>query len=64
MINYLNNIRDLVNLADKRIKERTPPRKQGPGRPPTDPADIAETLLLQTCPESSNMLAEGFLLLF
>ncbi len=27
MINYLNNIRDLVNLADKRIKERTPPGK-------------------------------------
>ena len=64
MINYLNNIRDLVNLADKRIKERTPPRKRGPGRPPTDPADITKTLLLQTYLESSNRLAEGFLLLF
>jgi len=64
MINYLNNIRDLVNLADKRIKERTPPRKRGPGRPPTDPVDIAKTLLLQTYLESSNRLAEGFLLLF
>ncbi|PXF56655.1 MAG: hypothetical protein C4B59_16540 [Candidatus Methanogaster sp.] len=64
MINYLNNIRDLVNLSDKRIKERTSPRKRGPGRPPTDPADIAKTLLLQTYPESSNRLAEGFLLLF
>ena len=64
MINYLNNIRYLVNLADKRIKERTPPRKRGPGRPPTDPADIAKTLLLQTYLESSNRLAEGFLLLF
>ena len=64
MINYLNNIRDLVNLADKRIKERTPPRKRGPGRPPTDPADIAKTLLLQTYLESSNRVAEGFLLLF
>jgi len=64
MINYLNNIRDLVNLADKRIKERTPPRKRGPGRPPTDPANVAKTLLLQTYLESSNRLAEGFLLLF
>ena len=32
MANYLNNIRDLVEEADKRIKERTPPRKRGPGR--------------------------------
>ncbi|MEA1907221.1 MAG: hypothetical protein U9N12_09820 [Euryarchaeota archaeon] len=64
MINYLNNIRDLVDLAAKRIKERTPPRKRGPGRPPTDPADIAKTLLLQTYLESSNRVAEGFLLLF
>ena len=64
MINYLNNIRDLVDLADKRIKERTPPRKRGPGRPPTDPADVAKTLLLQTYTESSNRAAEGFLLLF
>jgi len=32
MANYLDNIRDLVEEADKRIKERTPPRKRGPGR--------------------------------
>ncbi|RZN39380.1 MAG: hypothetical protein EF813_04190 [Methanosarcinales archaeon] len=64
MANYLNNIRDLVNLTCKRIKERTPPRKRGPGRPSTDPADIAKTLLLQTYLESSNRVAEGFLLLF
>ena len=64
MINYLDNIRDLVNEADKRIKKRTPPRKRGPGRPPTDPADVAKALLLQTYVDSSNRLAEGFLLLF
>ncbi|MEA1868614.1 MAG: hypothetical protein U9N09_00380 [Euryarchaeota archaeon] len=29
MANYLDNIRDLVEEADKRIKERTPPRKLG-----------------------------------
>ena len=34
------------------------------GRPPTDPADIAKTLLLQTYLKSSNRVAEGFLLLF
>ena len=64
MIYYLDNIRDLVDDADERIKMRTPPRKQGPGRPPTDPADVAKVLLLQTYVSSSNRLAEGFLLLF
>ncbi len=64
MANYLDNIRDLVNVADKRIKERTPPGKRGPGRPPTDQADVAKALLLQTYVDSSNRLAEGFLLLF
>ena len=64
MVNYLNNIRDLVDLANKRIKERTPPRKRGRGRPPTDPANVAKTLLLQTYLESSNRMTEGFLILF
>nr|QNO47901.1 hypothetical protein LLFONJKP_00022 [Methanosarcinales archaeon ANME-2c ERB4] len=64
MANYLDNIRDLVEEADKRIKERTPPGKRGPGRPPIDSADIAKALLLQTYIESSNRVAEGFLLLF
>jgi transposase len=64
MANYLDNIRDLVAEAYKRIKGRTPPRKRGPGRPPTDPADIAKTLLLQTYTQSSNRVAEGLLLLF
>ena len=64
MVNYLNNIRDLVDEADKRIKERISPKKRGPGRPPTDPADVAKALLLQTYVDSSNRLAEGFLLLF
>jgi len=64
MANYLDNIRDLVAEAYKRIKERTPPRKRGPDRPPTDPADIAKTLLLQTYTESSDRVADGLLLLF
>ena len=64
MANYLDNIRDLVEEADKRIKERTPPRKRGPGRPPTDPADVTKALLLQAYANASNRLAEGLLLLF
>ena len=64
MIYYLDNIRDLVDEADERIKKRTPHIKRGPGRPPTDPADVAKVLLLQTYVSSSNRLAEGFLLLF
>jgi len=61
---YLNNIRDLVDEADRRIKERTPPKKRGAGRPPIDPADIAKALLLQTYTNSPNRLTEGLLLLF
>ncbi|PXF62011.1 MAG: hypothetical protein C4B59_01980 [Candidatus Methanogaster sp.] len=64
MIYYLDNIRDLVDEVDERIKKRTPPRKQGPGRPPTDPADVAKAPLLQTYANSSNRVAERFLLLF
>ena len=64
MVYYLNNIRDLVDEADRRIKERTPPKKIGAGRPPIDPADIAKALLLQTYTNSPNRLTEGLLLLF
>jgi hypothetical protein len=64
MIYYLDDIRDPACEADERIKKRTPPRKRGPGRPPTDPASVAKVLLLQTYVHSSNRLAEGFLLLF
>ena len=62
--NYLNDLRDLVDEADKRIKERTPPKKQGVGRPPIDPADIAKILLLQAYTSSPNRVAEGLLYLF
>jgi hypothetical protein len=64
LADYLNNLRDLVDEADKRIKERTPPQKKGVGRPPTDPGDISKILLLQAYTESPNRIAEGFLYLF
>jgi len=64
MANYLDNLRDIVNEADNRIKSRTPPKKSGPGKPETNPADIAKTLLLQTYTGSPNRIAEGLLLLF
>ena len=64
MVTYLNDTRDLVDEADRRIKERTPKRKRGPGKPPTDPSDITKVLLLQTYTGSPNRVAEGLLLLF
>ncbi len=61
---YLENLRYLVDEADKRIQERTLPKKRGPGRPPIDSPDIAKVLLLQTYTASPNRVAEGLLLLF
>lgn len=64
MANYLDNLRDMVDEADKRIQSKTKPKKRGPGRPETNPADITKTLLLQAYTESPNRVAEGLLLLF
>ena len=64
LTNYLDNLRDLVDEANRRIRMRTPPKKRGPGRPPNNPADIAKVLLLQTYTNSPNRVAQGFLLLF
>jgi len=64
MANYLDNLRDIVDEADKRIQSKAKPNRRGPGRPETNPADIVKTLLLQTYTESPNRVAEGLLLLF
>jgi transposase len=64
MANYLNNLRDIVDEAGNRIRSRTIPEKRGPGKPETNPADIAKMLLLQTYTDSPNRVAEGLLLLF
>ena len=64
LITYLDNVRGLVDEAERRIISRAPPKKRGPGRPPTNPADIAKVLLLQTYTGSPNRVAEGLLLLF
>lgn len=64
MADYLNNLRDIVDEADNRVRSRTIPEKRGPGKPETNPADIAKMLLLQTYTESPNRVAEGLLLLF
>ena len=64
LVDYLENVRDLVDEADRQIKERTPPEKRKPGRPPTNPKDIVKILLLQAYTGSPNRVAEGFLLLF
>jgi len=63
-VDYLENVRDLVDEADRRIKARSPPEKRGPGRPPVEAADIAKVLLMQTYTNSPNRVAEGLLLMF
>ena len=61
---YLENTKDIVDEADRRIKERTPYSERGPERPPTAPADITKVLLLQGYTNSPNRVAEGLLGLF
>jgi transposase len=63
-VNYIENVRDLVDEADRRIKARSPPERRGPGRPPVEAADIAKVLLMQTYTNSPNRVAEGLLLIF
>jgi transposase len=63
-VDYLENVRDLVDEADRRIKARSPPERRGPGRPPVEAADIAKVLLMQTYMGSPNRVAEGLLLIF
>jgi transposase len=63
-VDYLENVRDIVDEADRRIKARSPPKERGPGRPPVEAADIAKVLLMQTYTNSPNRVAEGLLLIF
>lgn len=64
MVDYLENVRDLVDEADRRVKARSPSTERGPGRPPVESADIAKVLLMQTYTNSPNRVAEGLLLMF
>jgi len=61
---YLENIRDLVDEAERRINDRSPPKKRGPGRPPVNSADIAKALLMQSYFGAPNRVAQGLLDLF
>lgn len=56
----LDLIRELVDTAAARIRARDAPERPGPGRPPTDAANIAKALLLQSYMGLSNRVAEGF----
>lgn len=60
----LTLIRELVDAAEARIMERTPPEPPAPGRPPTHAADVTKVLLAQSYFGFSNRSAEGILLLF
>ena len=61
---FLDNVREVVNEAERRITGRSKPKKKGPGRPPISPSDITKALLVQTYTHSPNRVAEGLLLLF
>ena len=61
IIDALDLIRDLVDAAAKRVRARSTPEKPGPGRPATDPSEIAKALLLQSYFGASNRVAEGLL---
>ena len=64
MADYLNNVRDIVDEANRRISERMPIQKPRAGRPCINAADIAKVLLVQEYTNSPNRVAEGLLLLF
>ncbi|NOQ54073.1 MAG: hypothetical protein GQ558_05665 [Thermoplasmata archaeon] len=61
IVDALDLIRDLVDAAAARVRARSSPEKPGPGRPATDPSDIAKALLLQSYFGVSNRVAEGLL---
>ena len=54
-------IRELVDAADARLRERA---KRRPGRPATPAADVAKVLLLQAYLEVPNRVAQGLVPLF
>ena len=57
----LDNIRDIVDLAYKRLPDDP---YTGPGRPPTPTKDIVKVLLMQSYFGPSNRVTAGFLRLF
>jgi transposase len=59
----LESIRDIVDIADKRIKQRTTPLKR-PGRPPAPSKDIVKVQLMESYFGVSDRVAEGFFKLF
>lgn len=61
IVDALDLIRDLVDAAAASVRARSTPEKPGPGRPATDPSDIAKALLLQSYFGVSNRVAEGLI---
>jgi transposase len=59
----LESIRDIVNLADQRIQQRSTPVK-GPGRPKVPARDVVKVQLIETFFGASDRVAEGFFNLF
>ncbi len=64
LVDLLEFIRTLVDMAEGRVRERQGRKRRGRGRPPTPAADVTKVLLLQTYLGVPNRVAQGLLLLF
>jgi len=64
LADFIENTREVVDEAIRRIEERAHHEKRYPGRPPIDPANIAKVLILQEYISAPNRVAEGLLRLF
>jgi len=60
----LETIRDIVDLADHKLQEKTAHAPKGPGRPPAPIKDVVKVQLMETYFGVSDRVSEGFLRLF
>lgn len=63
LTDVLDSMRDTVDLADRKIEQRTNPTK-GPGRPKVPAKDVLKVQLMETYFGISDRIAEGFFNLF
>ena len=60
----LETIRDIVDLSNQRIQQRTADAPKGPGRPSAPIKDVVKVQLMETYFGVSDRVSEGFLRLF
>lgn len=57
--NYLETMRDIVDLAYKRLQQKNPPNNtKRPGRPPTNTKDIVKVHLMETYFSTSDRVSK------